>query len=333
MITLEEGTMTEKGEIAARDAERLAAKDRIDLPKISAASIEQKSEITTLPLEDLLIDTDYQRNIDPDRVSRMAHAWNPDLVGIIVVNQRENGKFYVVDGQHRVAAMNRLDNYPETVVVQLFRGLDKEEEALLFWKLDSVRANLTTGAAFKARLVANDADALAIFDAGLKAGFQMDPALGNIPGNLRCWATLDQVYRRVGASGLTDILTILRQAWPNETNAGSAPVIRGMELFANHYGNRIDKKRLLIALRSTTPEALVARARAMSQTMSSAVGEVVAINILGLYNRGLSSNRLPEWYEFEQREKRSRKRAKFFAEVEEERAAEIDRPEPVTQSA
>jgi hypothetical protein len=73
----------------------------------------------------------------------------------------------------------------------------------------------------------------------------------------------------------------------------------------------------------------------MSQTMSSAVGEVVAINILGLYNKGLSANRLPEWYEFEQREKRTKRRAKFFAEVEAKRsdeaeaAALVDAPAPV----
>ena len=313
---------TDVNEVAAVDIERRAVSEKVDLPKITGAVREQTSTIENIPLDSLLIDTDYQRMLDADRVSRIAHNWNPDLVGIVVVNQRANERFYVVDGQHRVAAMNRLEDYPQEVLCQVFRGLTKEEEAQLFSKLDTARANLTTGAAFKARLIGRDADAIAVYEAGLASGFQMDPALGAIPGNLRCWATIEKVYRRRGKDGLQEILTILREAWPTERNAGSSSVITGMELFVAKYGKRIDRKRLLIALRSTTPEVLVARARAMSQSMSSVIGEVVAINILAAYNRNLSSNRLPEWYEAEFEQKRLSARKRYYENVEKAEAIE-----------
>lgn len=52
----------------------------------------------------IVIDEDYQRELDQNRVKRIVANFNPDLVNPIKVSYR-NGKYYVFDGQHTLAAL------------------------------------------------------------------------------------------------------------------------------------------------------------------------------------------------------------------------------------
>jgi hypothetical protein len=69
---------------------------------------ENKSEIVWLPTQTLLVDSDYQRRVSQSKVSKMAKNWHPQSVGVIVVSLRADGRYYVIDGQHRVAAAKKI---------------------------------------------------------------------------------------------------------------------------------------------------------------------------------------------------------------------------------
>ena len=55
-----------------------------------------------LPVSELKIDHGYQRPIR-SKIKRMVREWDYNLCDVILVSYRD-GKFYVVDGQHRVEA-------------------------------------------------------------------------------------------------------------------------------------------------------------------------------------------------------------------------------------
>lgn len=72
--------------------------DTIDMKVAGSAS-------TRVALADLKVDTGYVRPLDEARVDEMARDFIEALLATVVVNRRPNGDLYVVDGQHRVAAV------------------------------------------------------------------------------------------------------------------------------------------------------------------------------------------------------------------------------------
>lgn len=81
----------------------------------------------------------YQRPVNSKEVERLIREWDDRLLDPIVVSFRE-GKYNVVDGQHRIAAM-RLMNGGSGVMVncKIYSGLTYEQEADFCYKLDKAK--------------------------------------------------------------------------------------------------------------------------------------------------------------------------------------------------
>jgi len=60
-----------------------------------------------VPLDMLSIEVEYQRPLNPQFVAKLAREWDASLVGAITVMSHQNS-LVLVDGQHRVAAAQRL---------------------------------------------------------------------------------------------------------------------------------------------------------------------------------------------------------------------------------
>lgn len=57
----------------------------------------------------------YQRPVKQAVVNRLIRHWNSKLLTPIVVSQRD-GKNFVVDGQHRISAMRRMNGGKDVIV-------------------------------------------------------------------------------------------------------------------------------------------------------------------------------------------------------------------------
>lgn len=80
-------------------------------------------------LDELHIDESYQRSLQ-NHVKIIARDWNPTKCDPLKINFRENGLFYVWDGQHRLeAAKLRGIKY---LLCDITVGLTQEQEAELF---------------------------------------------------------------------------------------------------------------------------------------------------------------------------------------------------------
>lgn len=252
-----------------------------------------KSTFEWVPTDRLLVDVLYQRNLEKSRVSVMANNWNQSLAGVIMVNLRDNGNYYVMDGQHRHAALQLMENTPEKVWCEVFRGLTPEQEAKHFADQEK-RRNLTTGARFKARVASKDITALEIVEAVTDAGLTVNYMAGPIPGNLRAYGTLTEIHRRRGKHGLARILKTVAGAWPHSEYQGSRPILNGLETFFAKYGDKVNDERLISTLSLTEPHIIVAQAHSITATLSSQISPAITSIIRSLYNKSLRKNRLPE---------------------------------------
>ena len=83
----------------------------------------------SVPIEDLHIDDSYQRP-EQSHVKIIAKEWESMKYDPLKINYREDGNFYVWDGQHRLAAMKIRGAHSALCAISV--GLSKEMEADFF---------------------------------------------------------------------------------------------------------------------------------------------------------------------------------------------------------
>ena len=77
----------------------------------------------TLPTSRLTSGLPYQRPVDEKEVDRLVREWDDRLLEPLTVSFRD-GRFNVVDGQHRIAAMVKKNGGREVMALQ---GLQRPE--------------------------------------------------------------------------------------------------------------------------------------------------------------------------------------------------------------
>jgi hypothetical protein len=91
-----------------------------------------KDTVIRVKASSLNVDTRVQRAEDKARVAHMVKTWDARMLGVLVVSRRKDGSLWVVDGQHRLAALRELDLLDEHVLVRVFDCLSLKDEAELF---------------------------------------------------------------------------------------------------------------------------------------------------------------------------------------------------------
>ena len=137
-------------------------------------------ELKRIPIANLSF-APYQRELKMSKVRKISENFIPDIVGIALVSFR-NGKFWCLDAQHRVKALERL-GYTE-IWCQLLTGLDYTEECLRFNILNTGRTSLTANQVFHCRVEGKEPDALALVEAFKKYRYNYNKNAGTRNDNL-----------------------------------------------------------------------------------------------------------------------------------------------------
>ncbi|MFO6447847.1 DUF6551 family protein [Erythrobacter sp. NE805] len=181
----------------------------------------------------LEIDPTYQRSIDnPESqalIADIALNWHWGRAQVLTVSRRE-GRLYVVDGQHRLAAAKlRGDIQQLPCLIEEFA--DVAEEAQLFGDLNDRRRPVSAIDKFRAALVGGDADCMAIGAAMERAGLTLAPhgnptswkpsQLANIGGIRAAWKTH-------GAAATELALTLMANAFKGEVLIYAGTIFPGL---------------------------------------------------------------------------------------------------------
>jgi hypothetical protein len=110
--------------------------------------------IADIPVDLLDLDHSYQR-VETGNAKKIADNWDKDACEFLLVSYR-NGKFYIIDGQHRfiAAKIKGIASLPCVI----FSGLTRSEEARRFSIQGMGRKKLTPSDTFKANIECGNTD-------------------------------------------------------------------------------------------------------------------------------------------------------------------------------
>lgn len=253
-------------------------------------NLDEHTLVDWVPISKMFV-APYTRPVSETQINRMLrNGFDVDKLGTIMLSMRADGRFAILDGNHRVQAA-RKKGITE-MFARVFIDKTYKEEADLFVAFNTVNRPSALDR-FRARLEMEELKATEIQQILEKHG--MTVALqGAVVGGVSAVAALDKLYDEQGPTGVYEVVNLLHRAWGNERRAWVTQMIEGMRQFWLRYHNEVDKVRLVDRLRLVTPERVLAQSGIVVRkhaNMSTMVGQTVAEQ----YNTGLRSNRLSEW--------------------------------------
>lgn len=235
----------------------------------------------------------YQRPVNPKEVERLIREWDERLLDPVTVSFRD-GRFHVVDGQHRIAAMRRMNGGRGVMVTcKVYDGLTYAQEADLCYKLDKAKKRLSLSQSTNVLAESGmDAEITEIRKLTENCGFIW--ALGKShgkTGEIVSTRALVNAYRLLGGASFTRMLHLLWDAWEGSPRSLTAALLSGMALFVKTYDTEISDRTFVKRLSGCDPDEINRRGRADFSTNNNALR--FARVILEKYNGQRGGKKLP----------------------------------------
>lgn len=267
----------------------LAAPDFADLDP--ATELGPRPELVWLPKDWLHVDASYQRATDAlasrKLIRTIAEGFAWARFSPITVAERADGKFTVLDGQHRVLAALLVPAVVE-VPCWVVAVLEARDQARTFVGVNADRLKVGTLALFKAKLAAKDPDALQVAAVCERAGvailFHLPGKSGELPE--RSTQSVSVIRKLIAAHGEGPVqaaLSILADAGQDLRGAA----IEAVTLLLKQHGSRLDRARLVKVLGATDCDDLIQQARALRSSGASKTSTALVMQMIVLYDKGL----------------------------------------------
>lgn len=256
-------------------------------------------------VNDLQIDPHVQRwHFNPRKVESIVKNFNPDLLNLVTVSQRNAATKVIVDGWHRWEAVRRLTDSTGTLHARVYEGLSQAEEAQMF--LDLNPGNQPTALdRYRMRLIIEDPVIVAVDKAVHEYGWTVHPVSG--PSHLQCVKALERVQilankAEVNEGLLANTMQVITRAFGHNRENGSALLIEGLAAFLAENRNRkqFNQDRLIEQLKGYSGGvfALMADAQQVARMSKMRPPMALADQVTKEYNRGLrvgGPTELPSW--------------------------------------
>lgn len=264
------------------------------------AKFDREAVLRFHPLSQIKVSEVAQRDLNQARVDRILANLDLEQIGTPTVNQRadDTTALYVIDGQHRVAALRAFFEDDPDIKVQCWTyfGLTEEQEAERFLKLNDA---LTV-------------TAFAKFRVGVTAGREVESDIDrivrangcvvsqdNLPGAIGAVGALRTIYTRTGPSVLARTIRVVNGAY-SSTGLDSV-VLLGVAFAIDRYAKDIDDERLANQLGRVDKGArgLVQQAETYRLRTGNLKSHCLAAAVVDAYNAGLgprAGKRIPSWW-------------------------------------
>lgn len=255
-----------------------------DTPDTSTAKADPY--IAAVPVDALFADSTYQRDLDVHRVDKMTDTYRLALVGIIEVSARADGRYAILDGQHRWATVRNVhagDARPPHLPCRVHTGLTVTDEAALYHQLNTTRKQLTSWDRWVARRAAGEQAVLDIETCAHRHGYRID--MREKPAVIRATTGLEKIVDLGGLRLLDNVLAVVRSAYGDDQAGLDAAILRGVGHVLNSYTtDELQVERLIETLAGFMPRQLTARAIAQRELHKGTNDRLVAHVIVGRYN-------------------------------------------------
>lgn len=244
----------------------------------------RSKSVDHVPFGAMRVDDKVQRELIPAWVKRLAREWRLDDVGIITLSLRDDGNYYIVDGQHRWAAALERGLSDTKALCHIYRKLDPEEQARLFLSLNANR-KVSPYDLYRVGLQAGDPVCLNIRKVLRSHGLKVARNTGD--GNVMCVSTLLKLCSR-DEKLLDDVCALIVETWGTRPAALERVIFEGMGLISARYNGEIDKGILTTKLAKYRggPAALAGDAKGLRDYKHSTLRRCVAEIVVDTYNKG-----------------------------------------------
>lgn len=234
-------------------------------------------------------DMRYQRRVS-GRVKHIASNYDTNKLNAIIVSQRNDGTFWVIDGQHRLQATILRLGKEEKLLAIVYHGMTPEDEAEMFASQhDNVKAP-TKAEFFKAKAFAGDKDVIRLREATEAEGIECDFTDGHkSDGKLKAYGAAYQVFMTYGEMPYRRVISTLVDAWGGSYESLGANFIKGMALFLSTYPE-VSTSKLSSALKKVSPQEITRE----SKVSSSGGVKRFARQFLRVYNKGRRNGALED---------------------------------------
>jgi len=243
-----------------------------------------------VPVDSIDVDSNYQREIKPRLVEKILTKFSWRKFGAIVLARQQNGRFTVVEGQHRWKAASHhpdIDEVPAVIV----EHDDRASEADSFLAINRDRMAVTSVEQYWAALTAGDDEAIALSKVLASAGCDVVPAQGHYRPNLtNSIGALSRSLKRYGAGATRRALLVIRAAWPDDAKALRGTLITALARIIRANEKTISDPDLVAAIKRESFAKLTAHAESFRKLSGGSADTALARTITELYNRGKRTN-------------------------------------------
>jgi hypothetical protein len=257
--------------------------------------IERQARLRWIPLRRIAVSDIAQRDLKDSRVDYLVAHFDAEQIGAPVVNER-GGKFYVIDGQHRIAALREVFGDDHQVQCWTYAGLSEEEEAEKFLQINDV---LAVNAMDKYLIgVEANRDIETDIDRIVRA-CGMVVTKQSVEGGIGAVGTLRRVYVRGGAFVLGRTLRMIDGAFG--TAGLEASVIDGIGLLCGRYNGELQDEFAVTKLRNMRGgvNGLLGKAAVIKDRTRQPFNQCVAAAAVEVLNSGKGGKKLPTWWKTE----------------------------------
>lgn len=234
-----------------------------------------------------------QREFIPEHAHKIAKDFSWDRYSPVDVSFRD-GRYWVIDGQHRIAAIRERFGGDCVILARVRRGMTIVDEAMFFVNQDKGRKTIKYNDKISVKYRIGDEDVVDAVRCAALAGWRMDEFSKTYSkGRLTAHATIMKLYKRIDREQFIDLLKVLYEAWDGDPRGACREILNGMERFYKMYWGEFDGKILAKKLSKLSPEAIVRDGRS-ANIRSNENGLPFARAILRQYNYGARKNVLPD---------------------------------------
>lgn len=212
-------------------------------------------------------------------VRAIATAFDPDRLGAIAVWSRPSlyagrGRYVIVDGQHRAAAVKLMGYDDQKVPCLLYEGLTMETAAELSLGLQE-RRNLHALDKHRAALAAHDRRAVDVDKIMHYCGLVLTYTTGpSDRDRVAAVGTINHVWDRMG-DGLERVLNVCAGSWGRTSQGFASGVLKLVMTVMCAHNGEVDDAHLIETLATRSPAQWIARDAVPRRPLSSIAQDVI----------------------------------------------------------
>jgi hypothetical protein len=189
---------------------------------------------------DLNIDLNYQRIPDSRRIAKMSAEWDWFSYQPICAGCRDDGSYWIIDGQHRWAAAMKAFDQDVLLDCYVHLGTTSELEADRFLRLNGERKGVSLGCQVKAGAHAGDPAKVAIKEVLAECGIDyVEEGAGRKRSGddapISCWGAMEKIYKDGQDDALRHTIMFLENAWNWSAQSVAAYSVAGTWLFLKKW--------------------------------------------------------------------------------------------------